>query len=316
MISVNSPSGRIGYHGDALAGAARRRVGSSLRMQRILAPTDFSTRSQLALRRAGRLARQSAAELTLVHVVDDDMDQRFVELERREAERFLREQAEAVAELRDLRCRTVVTTGEAFHGILDTAKGAAADLIVMGAHRKQLLRDVFIGTTIERVIRTGTCPVLMVNTAPERPYERVLVAVDLSDPSAHAIKAAQALGLLGDSHVTLVHAFAAPAKGSLHIAGAPDDQIAKYVAGERNQASEDLFAFLAKHQIHPKEWSYRIEEGGAFEVISRVAGETAPDLLVIGTRGRTGIAKMLLGSVAEEVLRSIDVDILAVPPRQ
>jgi len=42
--------------------------------------------------------------------------------------------------------------------------------------------------------------------------------------------------------------------------------------------------------------------------------ERTPDLVVIGTRGRSGIAKTLLGSAAEEALRSIDVDILAVPP--
>jgi nucleotide-binding universal stress UspA family protein len=56
-----------------------------------------------------------------------------------------------------------------------------------------------------------------------------------------------------------------------------------------------------------------LEEGGPFEVIERVVLETSPDLVLIGTHGRSGIMKLLLGSVAEEVLRSLDVDILAVP---
>ena len=56
------------------------------------------------------------------------------------------------------------------------------------------------------------------------------------------------------------------------------------------------------------------KEGSAFEVISNLVKETMPDLVVIGTHGRSGIVKMLLGSVAEEILRSIDVDILGVPP--
>lgn len=60
----------------------------------------------------------------------------------------------------------------------------------------------------------------------------------------------------------------------------------------------------------------RIEEGGALEVLARVTDEGPADLLVIGTHGRTGLAKMLLGSVAEEALRSLNVDILAVPPRR
>lgn len=57
-----------------------------------------------------------------------------------------------------------ILTGDAFDAILRTAEMVSADLIVMGTHRKQLLRDIFVETTIERVIRTGPYPVLMVNT--------------------------------------------------------------------------------------------------------------------------------------------------------
>ncbi|MCB8823361.1 universal stress protein [Microvirga rosea] len=59
--------------------------------------------------------------------------------------------------------RALVVAGDPFDGILRAAASTGADLIVMGAHRKQLLRDILVGTTIERVIRTGPHPVLMVN---------------------------------------------------------------------------------------------------------------------------------------------------------
>lgn len=283
-------------------------------MTTIVAATDFSARSQRALRRAGLLARQLKAELVLVHVVDDDQPESLVDLERREAGSFLNEQIGAVAELRDVRCRAVIATGEAFDGVLQTARNVSADLIMMGTHRKQLLRDIFVGTTIERVIRTGPYPVLMVNRDVRHSYGHVLGAVDLSEPSAHAIKTGDALGLIGDASVTIVHAFTAPGRGKLFVANASRERIDEYVASERLQASEELMAFLAAYQIRGPRWRHRIEEGGAFEVISRVVTETMPDLVVIGTHGRSGIAKMLLGSVAEEVLRSVDVDILAVPP--
>lgn len=283
-------------------------------MSQIVAATDFSTRSQRALRRAGLLARQTAAELTLVHVVDDDQPEALVDLERREADKFMNEQIGSLAELRDLRCRAVVTTGEAFDGILKTAKSASADLIVMGSHRKQILRDIFVGTTIERVIRTGPYPVLMVNTDTEIPYRYVIAGVDMSEPSAHAIKTAKALGLVNDANLTIVHAFIAIAKGKLYVANVPQDQIDDYVAHERLQASEELIAFLTAQGLRGPRWSHRVEEGGAFQVISHVVEETVPDLVVIGTHGRSGIVKMLIGSVAEETLRSLDVDILAVPP--
>lgn len=266
------------------------------------------------MRRAGLLTRQFKAELTLVHVVDDDQPASLVEMERREASKYLSEQIEALTELRDIRCGFVVATGEAFDGILRTATSSAADLIVLGSHRKQLLRDIFIGTTIERVVRTGPYPVLMVNKEVEHPYGHVLATVDMSEPSAHAIKIAKAVGLIDDVYATIVHAFIAPARGKLFVANATSEQIDEYVAAERLRASEELFGFLAAHELRGQRWSHRIEEGGAFEVISRVVTETMPDLVIIGTHGRSGVAKVLLGSVAEEVLRSLDVDILAVPP--
>jgi nucleotide-binding universal stress UspA family protein len=148
----------------------------------ILAATDFSTRSQRAVRRAGLLAQSTGAELVLVHVVDDDQPQRLVEIETREAERTLGEQISAMAELPRERCRPMVVAGDPFDGILRTAAAMKADLIVMGAHRKQLLQDIFVGTTIERVIRTGPYPVLMVNNEVGQPYRTVLAAASAKGP--------------------------------------------------------------------------------------------------------------------------------------
>jgi nucleotide-binding universal stress UspA family protein len=57
-----------------------------------------------------------------------------------------------------------------------------------------------------------------------------------------------------------------------------------------------------------------VREGTPIEVIKAAVKEIGPDLLLIGTRGRSGLPRVLLGSVAEEVLKSVDVDVLAVPP--
>lgn len=285
-------------------------------MLKIVATTDFSMRSQRAVRRAGLLARRTAAELILVHIVDDDQPKNLVDIEVHEGNLFLKEQIASLPELRDVRCRSVVQTGEAFRGILRTAKEVSADLIVMGTHRKQVLRDVFIGTTIERVIRTGSYPVLMVNTEAKRSYLHALVPVDMSEASACAIKTAKTLQIINQAQVTLLHAFLAPGKGKMYFAHVPKERIEEYTADERSLARDELFAFLAAHDLAESDWSHRIEEGGAFEVIARTVSETSPDLIVIGTHGRSAIAKIFLGSVAEEVLRCLDVDILAVPLRR
>src|SRR5688572_16149575 len=155
----------------------------------ILAATDFSARSRRALRKAGLLAEARGAELTVVHVVDDDQPQDLIEIESREAERTLAGHIGAMPERHAARCRPMVVAGNPFDGILRSAASIGADLIVMGAHRKQFLRDIFVGTTIERVIRTGPYPVLMVNDEASGPgsYRNAVAAIDFSEPSANAV---------------------------------------------------------------------------------------------------------------------------------
>ena len=279
---------------------------------RILAATDFSTRSHRAVRQAGLVAQTRDAELALVHVVDDDHPKGLVEIETREAERILAEQIGSMSELRGAKCRPMVVAGDPFDGILRAAESIRADLIVMGAHRKQLLRDIFVGTTIERVIRTGQYPVLMVNNEAQQTYERPAAAVDMSEPSVNAIRAAR--GLIGNASITLLHAFLPEGKDRISVAGINQAVIDEYVASERLRARDEVVAFLAANELGGPGLSLRVEEGGPFEVISRAVAKMKADLLIIGTHGRSWLLKVLLGSVTEEALRRLDVDILVVPP--
>ena len=252
--------------------------------------------------------------VTLVHVIDEDQPAELVKIETREVGRILDEQINIVPELRGLRCRRTVITGDPFAGILSTAESTKADLIVMGAHRKQLLRDIFVGTTVERVIRTGPFPVLMANGEVKWSYRMALAAVDMSEPSAHAIRTARQLRLVDDAHFMVVHAFIPPGQGMMSYAGLTKESIDEYVADARQRATNEPAAFLEANEFDDQGWSRHVEEGRPSTVISRIVEAKKPDLLVIGTHGRSGIAKALLGSVTEEALRSLNLDILAVPP--
>jgi nucleotide-binding universal stress UspA family protein len=77
---------------------------------------------------------------------------------------------------------------------------------------------------------------------------------------------------------------------------------------------DELATFLVRNDFKRGRWSLRVEEGGTMEIISRAVSEMRPDLLVMGTHGRSGLLRTLIGSVTEEALRSLSVDILAVPP--
>lgn len=280
----------------------------------ILAATDFSTRSHRALRKAGLLAEARGAELTLLHVVDDDQPKDLIELESREAERILAGHISAMAELRAAWCRSMVVAGNPFDGILRSADSIGADLIVMGAHRKQFLRDIFIGTTVERVIRTGPHPVLMVNKEPTGPYRNALAAVDISEPSAKAVRVARSVRLVDGGRTTLLHAFLPLGKRRMSSAGVNQQTINEFVTSERQNAADELRAFLAAHELDGPDLPLQEEEGEPFDAIARVVADGAHDLLILGTHGRTGLLKVLVGSVTEEALRSLDIDIFAVPP--
>jgi nucleotide-binding universal stress UspA family protein len=278
----------------------------------ILAATDFSMRSSRALRQAGLLAQRGRARLHIVHVVDDDQLEELVRTEMREAGRVLAEQVGSMPELRGGECYPAIVAGDPFDGILRAAEEISADLIVMGSHRKQFLLDIFVGTTIERVIRRGSFPVLMVNNEAQGTYENVVAPIDLSDASADALRSALSTGLIGEKGATLLHAFLAPAK--IFVACSDQANIGSYVAREHQRAMDELAAFLVANDLKDRRWSLRLEEGAPMEVISRIVLEIRPDLLVMGTHGRSALIKALIGSVTEEALRSLSVDILAVPP--
>lgn len=280
---------------------------------KLLVATNFSTGSQRAVRRAGLMAGAlRASQLTLLHVVEGDRHHSHTSRDQREAYRVLTEQMSAMPELRGVRCHPIAAWGETPDVIVRVADATGADLIVMGANRKPSLRDMVFGTKTERVIGAGRYPVLSVNDEVSAPYERIMLAADISTPTKNAIKVARRLDLLGRGRVTVLHAFTAVGKGKMSLSGVDRRSIAEYVASERQQAQGELCAFLARNDVGGRA-DLRLEEGDAFPVIARAVSHAKPDLLVCGTHGRSGLAKFFLGSVTEETMRSLDVDILAVP---
>jgi universal stress protein E len=207
-------------------------------MKRILVASDLSQRSRRALRRAMALTRQFGWELSILYVADDDRPGALIAEECRGAEEALHELVEKLGAPSPPSAPSVITrVGDPFRVIVDEANAVQADLIVMGAHRKRLLGDVFTGTTIERVMRLGGRPVLMVNADSEAPYAKVAAAVDLSEASANALRTARKLGLLEPSSTAAVHAFTPIAEGHMHYAGIEGELIAEHVAASAREGA-------------------------------------------------------------------------------
>lgn len=285
-------------------------------MKQVMIATDFSERSDRALRRATLLAKQLGARLSIVHVVDDDRPQRMLEKERDLASQLLDETGASARGHDGVTCETRVVLGASFAGILKAVEEGGPDLLVIGPHRRQALRDVFMGTTAERTIRSSSCPVLMTNAPPVGVYRRVLLTTDFSDEARRAVDAFVTLGMGQDSEISVLHLFDAMAL-RLALAGSmlESDRIA-YLEDERDRAKKELASFTLSTTLkNAKQITRESRSSTALDILA-VAKETSADLIVVGTRGRSGLGKFLLGSVAEEVLRSADRDVLAVPPGQ
>jgi nucleotide-binding universal stress UspA family protein len=85
---------------------------------------------------------------------------------------------------------------------------------------------------------------------------------------------------------------------------------------ERQRSLAELTTLLAANDLQGGRWFLRVEKGGPIEIISRAVSEMRADLLVMGIPSRSVVLRTLIGSVTEEALRSLSVDILAVPRRK
>lgn len=283
-------------------------------MKAIMVATDFSERSDRALRRATLLARQFAAAIDLVHVVDADQPRRIVDSERDGAEALLSELAATLGAVDGVSCQTQVILSAPFAGVLQAVEERKPDLLVLGPHRRQVLRDVFIGTTAERTIRNAPCPVLMVNAMPASRYRHVLLTTDLSDGSRDALKCFAELGIGTETLTTAFHVFDAPVMRLAMSDSLPKEEQAHYLKGQAEDAARRLAEFMASAKLAPSRQIVRHEATTApHEILTAAASENA-DLIVVSTHGRRGLAKLFLGSVAEQVLRLSTVDVLAIPP--
>jgi nucleotide-binding universal stress UspA family protein len=283
-------------------------------IRHIMLATDFSERSDRALRRATLIARRAGARVTLVHVVDDDQPRRVLDAAQQSALELLNEQVETLRDVDGIQGTARVALGTAFDGILQAAQAESPDLLVIGPHRRRLLRDMFLGTTAERTIRQSPCPVLMVNAPPIADYRHVLLSTDLSEGSRRALEIAFRLEIAPQAALSLVFVFDAPLlRLAMHYT-VPEDERAHYLRDERREAALKLAQFRATLSVGQIDCVLRYDKTTVANEILCAAAELSADLIVIGTRGASGFTKLVLGSVAEEVLRRTTRDVLVVPP--
>lgn len=281
--------------------------------QRILVPTDLGPGAERAIVRVPLLPFAENARIVLLHCVPDQaatLRSTRVGLEKAAAdlERSCRDRGARV------HVKPVLARGVPFRTILEQGGALNSELIVLGRHRRRPVADwLGIGTTVERVVRGATVPVLMVRRPPRRPYDSLLVALDRppAPPAERAVDAALRLVPEPERAFALHATHHEYSDTALGRPGLPPSKIAAWRAARRSEAASDVGTWLQK-RYPDNTWALLVTTAEPIHSILKAATGQRVDLIALGTHSRTAVESWLLGSVAESVLRSADCDVLVV----
>lgn len=293
-----------------------------MKLSTILAGADVSIPSDQAIDRAAALAAQHGAKLILVHAVandqgatDDDNDvvQKLgevsaamqAEVAKRLGARLQQLRAQGIdAELASI----VGAPGEV---VAQLARDHAAELIVVGTHGHTGISRFLLGSVATAILRHAPCDVLVTRgNGGNAPFKKPLVAVDFSPASKRALRHAAAICEPG-APIEVVHAWELPA-GSwgasfFGVDRFPWSQIRDAVVESAKKKGDKLVAESANlaHPIHVD-----LVQGAPTPVVTHAAERGGHDLIALGTHGHGGFRKLLLGSVAESVIRHAPCSVL------
>ncbi|QTL01798.1 universal stress protein [Aquabacter sp. L1I39] len=275
----------------------------------LLFATDLSARCDRAFDRAVALAEGWRAELFAVHALQASHAAAGADLPswrrgpdpvQRAADRLHQDQFDASWPV-----SIVVAEGAPVEVILETAKARGADLIVTAISRDNGLERLLLGSTVDRLLKEATVPVLIVRQRPRMPYRRIVVATDVSEASRRALH--RAVDFFPDQPLRVFHAYSAP-----HSALAVDPVTYRDAYGKAIAA--DLDAFLAASGLGATRIrEVLVERGDPSVLIPDYLHTTEADLLVMGTSRKGRLLDLLVGSTARSVLEGVSCDALIVP---
>lgn len=267
---------------------------------RILVGVELPDEGRPATIEAGRLSRALGAELTLLHAYPrvHTTDRDAAEVASRAAWLLedvaldLEEEGAKVA--RPPLAPIDVSPADA---LLAAAADGAFDLLVLGAERKTGL-DRLLGATAERVTRESPVPVWLAHARAKGEVQRIVCAVDPSEPSKEALGAA---AFLARAFVAELHTLSVlPPFGPDGAPSGPEQE-------------RPFREALGRIDLHGLEHRVLLRQGEPAPTIVEVTAQLGADLLVLGTAGRAGVARLVRGNTAERVLRDASCSVLVVP---
>ncbi len=289
--------------------------------ERILCPVDFSPESDYALQVAVRIASETDADLVLAHVWDlpplastkYPLPVDAIQLMMHDEERKLALATGDACRLGAKRVSTRLLSGTPWAQIVKTLDDDARfDLAVIGSRGRTGIARVLLGSVADKVVRHAPCSVLVARPHGNvKPFEHVLCPVDFSESSRRAAQVAAELGAPGGAGITLLHAIELPVVYAFE--GVPPDLFAdidRQTAKMMERWAEEL---QPKAKV-PVTTLVQTGSPGA-RALALLDDDPTFDLVVVGSHGRTGLRRVLLGSVAEKIVRHAPCPVLVARSR-
>jgi nucleotide-binding universal stress UspA family protein len=291
-----------------------------MRFTKILCPIDFSGGSQQAMRSAVQIANQHGAELVMFHawymppamedgmyILPPDMMSQLAE----DAQRGVDDAVRAAADLGAKQVSGSVVHGTPWAEITRMLENQAFDLCVMGTHGRTGLKRIFLGSVAEKVVRHSPCSVLVVRPGSQpKPFTHVLCPTDFSKSAHRAADLATAM-VAPSGTITLLHVIEVP------VAVSGELRLEDFAKDLDHRASEALAAEVARVKSRTDARLTTVSRVGyaGAETLRAIDADPSIDLIVMGSHGRTGIARVLLGSVAEKIVRHAPCPVLVARDR-
>lgn len=297
-----------------------------IRINRILCPVDFSIYSSRALKHATALAQRFGARLTVMHVIPTwtpYAPSRYVPahvLAQPELSRLVREDLrQLVDEARQagVPIEMLVREAEPWREILATAADLQPDLIVMGTHGRGGFEQLVLGSVAEKVLRRADCPVMTICQEEGRTWEApgllgsIVCASDLTTASMPTIRYALSLAAEFQARLSIVHVL-----DRFAMALSPEFARVPFTVDVLTRSEELARRELAAVvPVDAHEWCdvrTLIVPGRAREEILRIAAQERADLIVMGARRQGTLARTVMGSTSQDVVRAATCPVLTV----
>ena len=278
---------------------------------KIIAAVDASKGSELVVQTLAGMSLAKDSEVKLLMVIKSD-----------ESEDNARQKLDAYMQQVKSSAKCAVDTdlskGDARSRIVEMAKQWASDLIVMGSRGHKGMDLILLGSVSQSVLMQAPCPVLIIKgreaSEAVHGFKKVLIAADNSDYSQAALGWLKKMSWSADAQMKLITVLPPLSDSIADEHGArvstmmlEQDEL-KSLAATQLQAMQKELADL----VSPQNIFAEVAEGDPRELILLIASSWAADLIVMGSHGRTGLTKLLLGSVSQAVAQHADCSVAIV----